>query len=201
MYYMFVLIAVLLSLSLLFSVIKSGSLRLFALLFRIFVVAGAIIFFTVVFVQSSIDQFKKNSLAIQVINKLPQPIDFYLFKINKDADNSEYVARHLGVIRTNFYRLEFEDMKKSDEIWIAGILGKEKMVYFSQHSIPNKNIDQIIEVRSYLNQSMKLSDIAKSQITHLKAENMKAGIWFTLDALLIFLNLVLLFRRKAKNPA
>ena len=87
-------------------------------------------------------------------------------------------------------------MEKSNEYWIVGYLGKKNLVYFTQHSVPNKNIDQIIEVQNYINQSVKLSDIAKKQVEAYNYENIKQGIWVTLDFLLLFLNLVLLIRRK-----
>jgi hypothetical protein len=86
-------------------------------------------------------------------------------------------------------------MQHSDEFWIAGFMGKKNMVYFSQHSIPNKNEDQIIEVHNYINQSEKLSGISKTLIGDLKLENMKTAIWITLDLLLLFLNTTLLLRR------
>ncbi len=86
-------------------------------------------------------------------------------------------------------------MKNSDEFWIAALRGKNTLVYFSQHSVPNKNEDQILEIRNYINQSLKLSDIAKTQIASMNFENMKTAIWLTLALLLIFLNLVLLLRK------
>ncbi len=75
------------------------------------------------------------------------------------------------------------------------ISGKKNLVYFSQHSVPNKNIDQIVEVQNYINQSMKLSDAAKKQVDAYNYENVKLGIWITLDFLLLFLNLVLLLKK------
>jgi hypothetical protein len=69
------------------------------------------------------------------------------------------------------------------------------MVYFSQHAVPNKNIDQIVEVQNYINQSVKLSEAAKKQVETYNYENAKLGIWVSLDLLLLFLNLVLLLRK------
>ena len=87
-------------------------------------------------------------------------------------------------------------MQKSDEFWVAGYIGKEKMVYFSQIAVPNKNEDKIVEVRNYINHSLKLSAIAADNVSKLKYDNIKLSIWVTLDLLLIFLNAVLLLRRR-----
>lgn len=159
-------------------------------------VTFAVALFTYYFVTKSLTQFRENSLTVQVINTLPLPLDFYLVKVNTDKNaDVQYETRHLGTIRTNFFRIDHLDMKYSDEFWLAGFMGKKNMVYFSQHSIPNKNEDQIIEIRNYINQSVKLSDISKTLISNLKFENMKTAIWITLDLLLLFLNVTLLFKR------
>lgn len=42
---------------------------------------------------------------------------------------------------------------------------------------------------------MKLSDVAKKQVDAYNYENVKLGIWITLDFLLLFLNLVLLLKK------
>jgi len=68
------------------------------------------------------------------------------------------------------------------------------MIYFSQIAVPNKNEDKIVEVRNYINHSLKLSAIAAENVSKLKYDNIKLSIWVTLDLLLIFLNAVLLFR-------
>ena len=93
--------------------------------------------------------------------------------------------------------VEYLNMKNSDEYWIAGYLGKKNMVYFSQHSVPNKNIDQMVEVQNYINQSEKLSAKAKKEIEAYNYETMFSGIWVTMNLLLIFLNLVLILRKKS----
>lgn len=137
---------------------------------------------------------------MQMINKLPFPLDFYLIKVNSEKDAPQnYETGHVGNIRSNFYRIEYLDMSSSDEFWIAGFMGKKNMVYFSQHSVPNKNEDQIIEIQNYINQSQKLSEIAGTQIEVLKFENMKTAIWITLDLLLLFLNIVLLLKNSDKK--
>ncbi|MFC4414084.1 hypothetical protein [Kaistella carnis] len=199
MFYLFFLLAVLLSLSLLFSVIKKGTLGLWAKVFRIFVVAASSILFAYLFFQKSVDHFLENSLAVQVINKLPFPLDFYIIKVNADSE-LKYETRHVGKIRNNFYRIDYLQMPKSDEFWLAGYMGKKNLVYFTQHSVPNKNEDQIIEVQNYIVQSSRLSNIAKTEIEALKFENIKTAIWITLDLLLLFLNFALLIRKsKTKN--
>ncbi len=202
MFYLFFLIAVLLSFGLLFSVIKTGRFKFWAKIFRILVVAISVAVFTYYFIQKSIDHFEKNSMTVQVINKLPFPLDFYIIKINDDPDpDLKFETRHLGIIRNDYYRIDYLKMDHSDQYWIAAYMGKKKLVYFSQHAVPNKNEDQIIEVQNYIIQSSKLAEVAKSHIEVLKFENIKTAIWITLSLLLLFLNLGLLFRKdKIKIP-
>lgn len=182
-------------LSLVLFKVKSGSMARWAKLFRIVTVVFSISVFTYWFIKKSAVAFVDNSVGLQVINKLPQALDFYLIKVNKTDQNTALEPKHIGKIRPEYYRIEYLKMDKSDEYWIAGYLGKKNLVYFSQHSVPNKNIDQIVEVQNYINQSMKLSDVAKKQVDAYNYENTKLGIWITLDFLLLFLNLVLLLRK------
>ena len=182
------------------SVFRTGSFRTWIKAFRIFVVVAGIGIFTYYFVTKSLTKFRADALTIQMINKLPFPLDFYLIKINSEKDAPVvYETGHVGNIRSNYYRIEYLDMSHSDEFWIAGFMGKKKMVYFSQHAVPNKNEDQIIEIQNYINQSQKLSEIAGKQIEILKLENMKTAIWITLDLLLLFLNIALLLKKANKK--
>ncbi|QNS41406.1 hypothetical protein H0S70_13985 [Chryseobacterium manosquense] len=196
MFYLFFLLFIALCLGLVFSIFKEGRFRIAATIFRITVVIISISVFSYYFVTKSINQFRKDSLTVQLINTLPFPLDFYIVKVNNDKNSAEkYVTTRSGSIRTDYYRIEYLDMKNSDQFWVAGFMGRKNMVYFSQHAVPNKNEDQIIEIRNYINQSQKLSEIAQTQIEVLKSENMKTAIWFTLDLLLLFLNIILLLRR------
>ena len=90
-------------------------------------------------------------------------------------------------------------METSDQFWIVAYMGKKNLVYFSQHSVPNKNEDQIIEVRNYIVQSSKLAEIAKNRIDELKFANIKTAIWMTLGLLLLFLNIGVLLRKPTKK--
>ena len=199
MFYLFFLLVILLSLSLFATIFKEGRFRFWAKSFRVLVVSVTILIFTYYFVSRSLNPYRENSLTVQVINKLPFPLDFYLVKVNNDDSDSRYETRHLGNIRSSFYRIDYLDMKNSDEFWIAAYMGKKNLVYFSQHAVPNKNEDQIIEIQNYINQSVKLSEISKSLVADLKFENMKTAIWITLDLLLLFLNIVLLVRKTNKK--
>ncbi len=203
MFYFFLLLAVGLSLSLFLSVVTEGRFAVWAKAFRIVLVSLSVLFFSYLFIKKSLDDFRKDSLAVQIINKLPFPLDFYMVKINSGAQQQDrYETRHVGKIRTQHYRIDYLQMADSDEYWVAGYLGNKNLVYFSQHSVPNKNEDQIIEIRNYIIQSSKLAERAKLQIDALKLENIKTAIWITLDLLLLFLNLALLLRRKKeKTPA
>ncbi|WP_419870078.1 hypothetical protein [Chryseobacterium sp. CT-SW4] len=175
--------------------VKSGKGAEWAKLFRIVTLVFSISIFTYWFIKKSAVGIVENSVALQVINKLPQTLDFYVINIDNPDKNGHLETKHIGKIRPEYYRTEHLKMDKSDEYWIVGYLGKKNLVYFSQHSVPNKNIDQIIEVHNYINQSVSLSAKAKKQVESYNYENVKLGIWVTLDMLLIFLNLVLLLRR------
>ena len=182
------------------SVFRTGSFKTWTKAFRIFVVVAGIGIFTYYFVKKSLSSFRADALTVQMINKLPFPLDFYLIKINSEKDAPKvYETGHVGNIRSNYYRIEYLDMSNSDEFWIAGFMGKKNMVYFSQHAVPNKNEDQIIEIQNYINQSQKLSEIAGKQIEILKLENMKTAIWITLDLLLLFLNIAVLLKKSNKK--
>ncbi|MDR6158544.1 MULTISPECIES: hypothetical protein [Chryseobacterium] len=182
--------------SLLLSKIKRGKGAEWAKLFRIITVVLSTSIFTYWFIKKSAVGIVEDSVALQVINKLPQPLDFYVVTLNDSEVSKVIDTKHIGKIRPEYYRIEYLKMDKSDEYWIAGYLGKKNLVYFSQHALPNKNIDQIIEVRNYINQSVKLSDLAKKQVEDYNYENIKIGIWVTLDFLLLFLNLILLIRSR-----
>jgi len=202
MFYFFFLLALALSLALLFSVIKSGQFALWAKVYRIAIVVVTAAAFIYLFIQKSTYQFRENSITLQLINKLPFPLDFYLVKINNTSDeDAKYETKHIGKIRNNFYRIDYLTMQDSNEYWIAGYMGAKKLVYFSQHFVPNKNEDQIIEVQNYIVQSAKFADTANLKIEALKLDNIKTAIWITLDLLLLFLNLMLLVRKeKQKIP-
>lgn len=186
-------------LSLVLFKVKSGGMAKWAKLFRIVTVVASISVFTYWFIKKSAVAFVANSVGLQVVNKLPQALDFYLINVNKTDKNTTLEPKHIGKIRPEYYRIEYLKMDKSDEYWIVGYLGKKNLVYFSQHSVPNKNIDQIVEVQNYINQSMKLSDAAKKQVDAYNYENTKLGIWITLDFLLLFLNLVLLLKKNKSH--
>lgn len=190
----FIFLALLFSLFL--SLVKRGRLVLQARLARFFVILVSLAFFVFWFVRSSVERFQADSMALQVINELPQPIDFYVLKVNKAPAKNKFVLKHLGNIRPEHFRMEYLKMTNSDEYWITGYLGKKNMVYFSQHSVPNKNMDQIIDVKNYINQSMKLSTEAAKEIETYKKDVNSDSIWVALDFLLIFLNTALLIRRK-----
>ncbi|WP_052252129.1 hypothetical protein [Kaistella solincola] len=202
MFYFFVFLAIALSVALFFSVIRDGRFRTWAKAYRIVISAVTAGVFVFLFFQKSTYQFRENSVTLQLINKLPFPLDFYLIKINNTADeDAKYETKHIGKIRDNFYRIDYLMMQDSNEYWIAGYMGAKKLVYFSQHMVPNKNEDQIIEVQNYIIQSAKFADTAQFKIEELKLDNIKTAIWITLDLLLLFLNLALLVRKqKQKIP-
>ena len=189
--YLLFIILITLIISLLLSKVKFGS----AKIFRAVILVFSISLFTYWFIKKSSIGVVQNAVALQLINKLPQPLDFYVLNVNNNKSDALEVM-HLGKIRPEYYRVEYLKMTHSDEYWIIGYLGKKNAVYFSQHSVPNKNIDQMIEVQNYINQSVKLSGIAKKEIEAYNQENTKLGVLIILTLLLLFLYLSLFVRKK-----
>ena len=192
-----ILILIFLIIALFLSGFRSEKWNLWNKLARTIITISATAYFTFWFVERSISQFLENSLAVQVVNYLPQPVDFYIIRIQDENDVRKFSSKHVGQIRTEHFRIEYINMQKSNEFWVVGFIGKGNLVYFSQVAVPNTNEDKIIEVKNYINHSQKLSAIASEKVEDLKYENIKLSIWVTLDLLLIFLNSVLLFRRRA----
>lgn len=191
------LLLILLTLSLVLFVVKRGRPAKVVRLFRLFSVLLGLAFFGWWFAQRSFtDTFADNSLALQVVNRLPQTVDFYTVSVFENGKNKAYEAAHLGKIRTDYYRIGYMKVADSGQFWIAGFLGKNKLVYFSQHRVLNHTEDQLVEVRNYINQSMKLSATAEREVSALKSENISSGSSVALAMLLLFLNIALLFRRK-----
>ena len=191
-----ILLFVLLVFSLFLYGFRSGKWAIWNKVSRWIVTISAAAYFTFWFVEKSLSQLLENSLAVQVINYLPQPLDFYIIKIEDGAGDKKFSSKHVGQIRPDYFRIEYLNMQKSNEFWVVGYIGKGKMVYFSQIAVPNKNEDKIVEVRNYINNSLKLSAIAAEKVADLKYDNIKLSIWVTLDLLLVFLNAALLLKRK-----
>lgn len=181
--------------SLFLSLVKTGDYRRFSNYFRFLSTIFGILFFAYWFTQKSNGNFLEKSMSIQVINKLNQPIDIYAIKVI-DKDKNQFLSKHLGKIRSNHYQIEYFDMSNSNEFWVVGYIGKHDLIYFSQHAVQKKQEDQKIEIRNYLNQSIKLSNQSNDVVEKLKLSNIIQSIWVSICLLLIFLNLVLLTRKK-----
>lgn len=192
------IIFLLLTSSVLLTSLRSKKYALKAKFFRILVILISLFYFGYWFAAEHLNGISKNAMAVQVISKLPQSLDFYIVKIEKtnNQDAKNYDLKHLGNIRPEHYRLEYLDMKNSDEYWVIGYLGKKNFVYFTQHSVLNKNMDQIVEVNNYINQSQKLSKIADSIVTEQRSNDIQNSVWVTLGILFLFINIVLLFTKK-----
>lgn len=168
-----------------------------AKIFRGVIVVVSILYFSYWFFEQSSSTIKQNSMVVQIMNKLPQPIDFYILKIGHN--DSSKTLNHLDIISPNNYRIEYLDMAESDEFWLVGYLGKKDIVYFTQYYIPNKDMDQIIEINNYFNQNQKLSKSANEAIQNFRSNKMKNSVWVTLALLLLFLNIVKIFGKKKRK--
>ena len=185
----------LLILALILSLFKTGARARWAKNIRFFIVILGLAFFGYWFFQKSFSNFLEKSMSIQVINRVNQPLDIYAIKVI-DKDQNKFLTKHLGKVRTHHYQIDYFVMSNSNEFWVAAYNIKNKLVYFSQHSVQNKEEDQKIEVRTFLNQSQKLSDIAEKVIEKNKLKNINKSILVSLSLLLLFLNVVLLTRKK-----
>lgn len=183
-----------LSLSLVLSFVKRGGAVKGARIFRFASVLAATAFFTHWFFRESVTPVVQNAMGLQLINQLPQPVDFYIIK--KGRGSAPDQTMHPGKIRPEHFRIAYLSMQDSDEFWIAGYIGKKNMVYFSQHLVPNKNMDQIVETRNYIIQSQKLAAQAKRAVEAYSVSNISTGVWVTLALLLLFMNTILLLQRK-----
>ncbi|NAW51320.1 hypothetical protein GNY06_07985 [Elizabethkingia argentiflava] len=163
--------------------------------FRWLIATGGIVFFSWWFFKISFPKFSERSLSVQIINNMPHPLDIYAIKISNDPEARESVS-HVGVIRPAHYRIEYFKVKNMDEYWLMGFIGKRQLVYFSQNMIFNKNEDQLIEIRNYINQSHRLSDMGVKAVSAYVDDTVTDAIWVTLDLLLLFLNIALLLRKK-----
>lgn len=190
-----IIIFILLCLSLIFSKVKRSKRNNWIRFLRIYFVISSLLIFTYWFTSSSLSRFQPNALVVQIMNRLPQPLDFYIIKIENKDGKTKNILKHIGKIRPEHFRLEYLNMNNSSEFWVSGYIGKN-MVYFSQMAVPNKNMDQILEVNNYIVQSRKLSEDAKKIIDHEHSQERNSAIWLTLDLLLLFLNIVLLLRKK-----
>jgi len=179
---------ILLILSLLLVLVKGGRYKKASVFFRILSIVLGISIFTYWFVEKSIDKFLRNSVTLQLINELPQPLDFYVVKVEKKEGENLYVTDHLGIIRTDHYRLDYLKMSRSEEYWIAGYLGKN-LAYFSDQYLINKNFDQVISVKGYTIADENLAEIAKKHVEEYKDQDLGFAIWMTLCMLLIVLNI------------
>lgn len=134
-----------------------------------------IVFYVCWFVGHSFGGKSMNTYGVEVVNKLPQTVDFYLVKVSEDKKESRLKIIHSGKIRSEHYRLEHLDMDGFNELWLVGFLGKENLVYYSQHAIPNKNVDAVVEVNNYIITSRTLSEKAKKAIGNHIQGNYKLG--------------------------
>lgn len=164
-------------------------LRIFSFVIAVLGILGAAFWF----VQKSTDLVVQDVVSAQFVNKLPQTLDFYTIKINQGKSKT-YITNHLGEIRPDYFRMGFLNMENSSEYWLVGYLGKN-MVYFSQHPVLNKNLDQIVKVENYKIQDITSSEVAQKEINLQNHENRNLAIWTSLNFLFLFILIVLLIKK------
>lgn len=184
----------LLGISLWATLVKKGKYALPAKLLRWGSVIAGFTFFTVWFVKSSLYETKENAIGLQIINKLPSALDFYVIEVESHSGQTVYQTIHLGNIRPEHFRIEYLKMDNSSEYWILGKMGTKNNVYLSQHFVPNKNIDQIVEADSY-EVNNKIADTADRQIEAHFNSLLSVAVMICLNFLLLFFNVALLIKK------
>lgn len=192
------IVFLLLCIALLLFIFRNGRYAFIIKLLRFFIVLVALFFFSYWFIKRSTFPLISDSVTLEIANKLPQTVDFYIVEVSpkKDGKENNYLIKHSGKIRSNYYRIENIKLENSNEFWISGFLGKNDLVYFSQHAVENKKKEQKVEVNNYIIQSQKLSKIATARIAEKRLLDNNKSVYITLSLLLTFINLVLLIRRK-----
>jgi len=113
-------------LSLILYKVKSGRIAKWAKLFRILTLVFSISFFAYWFIKKSAVAFVDNSVGLQVVNKLPQALDFYLINVDKVDKSTTLIPKHIGKIRPEYYRVEYLKMDKSDEYWQSSAISAKR---------------------------------------------------------------------------
>ncbi|WP_392437679.1 hypothetical protein ACF3N7_02805 [Cruoricaptor ignavus] len=192
--YILFTIFVLLSLSLLLSFFKEGRRARIFRIIRWAAVSLTILFFAWKFAEDFFKQPGNEDVSVQVINSLPQPLDFYL--ISRDTVGAGPVI-HLGKIRPDHYRMEYLRFESGGELWLAGFLGNKNMVYLSRHPMVSRNLDPIIEVRSYEDLGQVLHARAEKEIGWYRTQATRRAVLAVLCLLLLFVNVIPLLRKSS----
>lgn len=185
----------LLGISLWATLVKKGKYALPAKLLRWGSVIAGFTFFTVWFVKSSLYETKENAIGLQIINKLPSALDFYVIEVEFHSGKTVYQTTHLGNIRPEHFRIGYLKMEHSSEYWVLGKMGAKNTVYLSQHFVPNKNIDQTVEADNY-EVNNKISDIADQQIDVHFNKLLSVAVMVLLNFILLFCNAALLVKKR-----
>lgn len=194
-----IIICLSLGVSLLLTLFRDEKIAKWAVSFRILSISVCLAVFVYWFVKKSLDKFMPNATAIQLINELPQALDFYVIIPEKQEDKSvKYITEHLGNIRTDHYRLDYLNLEKANEYWVIGYLGKN-VSYFTQHFVPNKNIDQTVNIKNYILEDENLIESAKKNIQDYQSRYMRVAFWITMCLLLCFLNIGTFIKIKSKH--
>lgn len=159
----------------------------------------SITFYSIWFFVSSFSEKPIEAYSVEIVNKLPQSIDFYLIKMSENQEKRNHKVIHSGKIRPQHYRLEQFDMEGFNELWLVGFLGKDNLVYYSQHAIPNKNVDAVMEVSNYMITSRTLSEKAKKWVGYHIQDNYRLGAYISLSFLFILINLITLPQKNLKS--
>lgn len=193
MTYLLLIVLLLLFLSLFVSVIKSESWTKKIKGFRIIVSVIALLFTTFLFLQASIS-LSSSHHKVKISNRLPQGLDFYILQPSQDQKSIDKI-QHVGEIRPDYFRKQDVALIQNQVFWIVGYLG-QNMAYFSKNIFNSKEGLQEVDVNFYRlpkTDVLQQIELAIQQENHLFRDQ---AIVVSLILLLLFLNLVLLLRKK-----
>lgn len=198
MKYSIVLVFFLTIITLLLSLMKRKTIRRKIFYFRILLTVFSVGVFVYFFTIRSIFNEGIGNVSIKVSNNLSQTIDSYILR--KNSKTGGYFIRHYGKIRPNHYREEYFNMRTTDEYWVVCYTGKKNMVYFTQHFYQVNGLMKIdiqkISINYHINQSKSLSKLAKKAIEEYQNDRVSFALIITMSLLLLFMNIVLLLKRK-----
>lgn len=133
---------------------------------------------------------------VTIINKLPQPLDFYVLTVQNKGKNLKTL--HSGTIRPEHFREENLSLRKADFIALAGYQGEDNLVYYEEFPSKKGENPMVLTAESYRISNNAAADRASRQLAGQLSHLNKDAVYIALCLLLIFMNIVLLLRRRPK---
>lgn len=160
------------------------------------VTALGILFFAYWFGKDFIVKKLGGVSQVTVINKLPQPLDFYL--VTSQDKGQKLTAVHSGNIRPEHFREENLSLAGRDSVALAGFQGADNLVYYEQFPLKKGEKSLVLTAESYRISNTSASERATSLVTAQLNKTGAYAVYMALCLLLLFMNIVLLLRPSPK---